>query len=134
MLFINIFSIAASNRAFYSPKLIRRLLVNAFLAKNDITSLIVLLQQVCSGLSRLSLVTAPEVAKQSTDNFKASASEEQIIEMREFLSQILNDVVYNLKNSPGVVQVTQELLEVRFKLFILFYDNYFLFFFFFTYI
>lgn len=71
-----------------------------------------LLQQICSGLSRYSLVTAPEVAKQ--DKFISGATDEQIVEMREFLSQVANDIVRNLKDTQGVVQIVQELLEVNY--------------------
>lgn len=107
-----LFFIAATNRAFYLPSLIRRPLVDAFLAGNDITSFIVILQQICSGLSRFALVSAPNLVKQ--DNYKETVkTEEQIIEMREFISQIVNDLVHKLKERSGAIQILQELFEVR---------------------
>lgn len=106
------FFIAATNRAFFLPSLIRRPLVNSFLASNDITSLIVLLQQICNGLGRHSLVTSPSSVKQ--EKFNPTNTEDQIIEMREFLSQVVNDIVRNLKNNVGVLQIVQELLEVNY--------------------
>lgn len=106
------FFIAATNRAFYLPSIIRRPLVNAFLVDNNITSLIVLLQQICSGFSRYSLVTSPALAKHDKVNQNVN-SEEQIIEMREFTSQVANDIVQKLKDSSGGVQILQELFEVN---------------------
>lgn len=74
-------------------------------------SLIVLLQQICSGFSRYSLVVSPELAK--NEKFNSSANtEEQVVEMREFLGQVANSIIQNLKQNPGVVQIAQELLEV----------------------
>lgn len=104
--------IAATSRAFYLPSVIRRPLVNAFLVDYDITSFIVLLQQICSGLSRQSLVTTPLITKQEKANITGNHTEEQIIEMREFIGQILIDTVRSLKENPRVVQIVQELLEV----------------------
>jgi len=105
---------AATSRAFYIPSLIRKPLVNAFLAgNNNMTSFIMLLQQICSGLSRHALITAPSLAKQDKFNSNVN-SEDQIIEMREFLGQIVIDIVQHLKQSQGVVQIVQELLEVNY--------------------
>lgn len=104
-------SIAATSRAFYLPSAIRRPLVNAFSVGHDITSFIVLLQQICNGLSRHSLVSTPDVANKRE---KYNSTEEQIVEMREFLSQILIDVVRSLKESPRIALILQELLEVIF--------------------
>lgn len=81
---------------------------------NDVTSLIVLLQQICNGFSRYSLVTAPELSKQDKFDKNSIHTEEQIIEMREFISQVLIDIVRNLKKSSGVVEIIHELLEVIF--------------------
>lgn len=103
--------IAATSRAFYVPSLIRRPLVNAFLASNDITSFITLLQQICNGFSRYSLVTAPELSKQDKFDKNSIHTEEQITEMREFISQVLIDVVRSLKQTSGVVEIVHELLE-----------------------
>ncbi|CAH1737969.1 unnamed protein product [Aphis gossypii] len=103
--------IAATSRAFYVPSLIRRPLVNAFLVSNDVTSFIVLLQQICNGFSRYSLVTAPELSKQDKFDKNSIHTEEQITEMREFISQVLTDIVRNLKNTSGVVEIIHELLE-----------------------
>jgi len=109
---INLFLFsAATNRAFHLPSLIRRPLVNAFLEDFDMTSLIVLLQQICQGLSRYSLVVSPDTAKQEK-TITTTNTEDQIIEMREFLGQFVIDVVLNLKNKPEVLQITQNLLEV----------------------
>lgn len=41
-------------------------------------------------------------------------TEEQIVEMREFIGQITNDIVQNLKQSSGAVQKIQEILEVNY--------------------
>ncbi|KAL4132666.1 hypothetical protein QTP88_009784 [Uroleucon formosanum] len=103
--------IAATSRAFYVPSLIRRPLVNAFLAGNDVTSLIILLQQICNGFSRYSLVTTPELSKQDKFDKNAIHTEEQITEMREFIGQVLIDIVRKLKQTSGVVEIVHELLE-----------------------
>ncbi|XP_025193243.1 leucine-rich PPR motif-containing protein, mitochondrial [Melanaphis sacchari] len=103
--------IAACSRAFYVPSLIRRPLVNAFLAGFDVTSFIVLLQQICNGFSRYSLVTSPELSKQDKFDKNSIHTEEQIIEMREFISQVLIDIVRNTKQTSGVVEIIHELLE-----------------------
>jgi len=84
------------------------------LVGNDVTSFIVLLQQICNGFSRYSLVTAPELSKQDKFDKNSTQTEEQIIEMREFVSQVLIDIVRNLKNTSGVVEIIHELLEVNF--------------------
>lgn len=84
------------------------------MAGNDITSFIVLLQQICNGFSRYSLVTAPELSKQEKFDKNSIHTEEQITEMREFISQVLIDIVRNLKLTPGVVEIVHELLEVNF--------------------
>lgn len=81
---------------------------------NDVTSFIVLLQQICNGFSRYSLVTAPELSKQDKFDKNSIHTEEQITEMREFISQVLVDTVRNLKNTSGVVEIIHELLEVNF--------------------
>ncbi|XP_050423237.1 leucine-rich PPR motif-containing protein, mitochondrial-like [Adelges cooleyi] len=108
--------IAATHRAFYIPYVIRQPLVRAFLEGNDIKSLIVILQQICNGFSRLPLVLSPELAKQSNDKFVPSPdTEEQIIEMRVFLGQIVSSIVQNLKQSPAVVSIMQELLEAMYE-------------------
>lgn len=101
--------------------MIRRPLANAFLVSNDVTSFIVLLQQVCNGLSRQTLVYSPALAKQ--DNFNVTNSEDQIVEVREFFGQVLSDVVRNLKLQPGAVQITQTLLEVNYLYFFFFFLN-----------
>lgn len=84
------------------------------MSTNDITSLIILLQQICNGFSRYSLVTAPELSKQDKFDKNVSHTEEQITEMREFISQVLIDIVRSLKQTPGVVEIVHELLEVNF--------------------
>jgi len=113
-LFICHFFIASTHRAYYVPSLIRRPLVNAFLAGSDnMTSLIMLLQQICSGLSRYSLVTAPLLTKQNQINTNVN-SEDQIIEIREFLGQIVIDIVRRLNESQRVTSIVQELLEVNY--------------------
>lgn len=114
-IFVNIkfFFVASVSRAFYVPSIIRRPLVNAFLASSDtMTSLIILLQQICNGLSRQVLFTTPSLAKQNKFS-KNVNSDDQIIEMREFLSQVVIDIVRNLKHSQGFVEIVQELLEVN---------------------
>ncbi|VVC25742.1 Pentatricopeptide repeat,Tetratricopeptide-like helical domain [Cinara cedri] len=103
--------IAATYRAFYYPSLLRQPLINAFLASHDVTSLIVILQKICSGLTRFSLINAPELAKQRETQLSLNNTEEQIIEMREFISQLINGIVQNLKQNSGAVQITQEILE-----------------------
>lgn len=90
----------------------RRPLINAFVTSNDITSLIVILQQICNGLSRFSLITSSEAAKQTTEKFVSTISEDQIVEMREFLGLVLNGIVRDLNKNTGVVPIMQELLEV----------------------
>jgi len=110
---IFIFLTAATSRAFYVPSLVRRPLVNAFLAGNDIPSLIILLQQICNGFSRYSLVTTPELSKQDKFDKNSTHTEEQITEMREFISQVLIDIVRSLKQTSGVVEIVHELLEVN---------------------
>lgn len=93
--------------------MIRRPLVDSFLAGYDITSFIIILQQICNGFSRYNLFTAPEMAKQ--EGFKDTVkTEDQIIEIREFISQVVNDLVKNLKENSGAVQILQELFEVSF--------------------
>lgn len=87
-------------------------MVNAFLANNDIKSLIIILQQICNGFNRISLVTTPELVKQEK-NYMNNNNEGQIVEIREFLSQVLNDIVYNIKKDLGSVQIIQEILEVN---------------------
>lgn len=84
------------------------------MVSNDVTSFIVLLQQICNGFSRYSLVTAPELSKQDKFDKNSIHTEEQITEMREFISQVLTDIVRNLKNTSGVVEIIHELLEVNF--------------------
>lgn len=42
-------------------------------------------------------------------------TEEQIVEMREFIGQVTNDIVHNLKQNLGAVQNIQELLEVNYN-------------------
>lgn len=84
------------------------------MVSNDVTSFIVLLQQICNGFSRYSLVTAPELSKQDKFDKNSIHTEEQITEMREFISQVLIDIVRNLKNTSGVVEIIHELLEVNF--------------------
>ncbi|XP_050542701.1 leucine-rich PPR motif-containing protein, mitochondrial-like isoform X8 [Daktulosphaira vitifoliae] len=108
--------IAATHRAFYLPNIIRQPLVNAFLSGNDIKSLVVILQQICNGFSRLSLVTSPESAKYSNDKFVPSSdTEEQIIEMKEFIGQVVSNIVNKLQKSSGATQITQELLEALYE-------------------
>lgn len=34
--------------------------------------------------------------------------------MREFISQVVNDIVIKIKDNAGAVQILQELFEVRF--------------------
>lgn len=41
-------------------------------------------------------------------------SEEQIIEMREFISQVANEIIQKLKDTSGGIQIAQELFEVNF--------------------
>lgn len=85
-------------------------------------SLIVLLQQICNGFSRYSLVISPELAKNEKYDPTAN-TEDQVVEMREFLGQVANDIIRNLKQNPGVVQITQELLEVIYYIIILFFKS-----------
>lgn len=103
--------IASTNRAFYFPSIIRQPLVNAFVANTNMTSLIVLLQQICNGFSRQALVISPELAK--LNKFKNEIPEEKIMETREFLGQIVNDIARSLNQSSSVAQIMQELLEVN---------------------
>lgn len=74
------------------------------------TSFIVLLQQICNGFSRQALVISPELAKQK---FKTEIPEEKIMESREFLGQIVNDIARSLRGNLSVVLIMQELLEVN---------------------
>lgn len=69
-----------------------------------------MLQQISNGLSRYSLVTSPDLAKQ--EKYTTVNTEEQIVEMREFFGQVVNDIVRSLKQNPGAIQIVQELLEV----------------------
>lgn len=83
-------------------------------------SLIVLLQQICNGFSRYSLVVSPELAK--NEKFNPSVNtEDQVVEIREFLGQVANSIIRNLKQNPGVVQITQELLEVIYNIIVMFF-------------
>lgn len=85
-------------------------------------SLIVLLQQICNGFSRYSLVINPELVK--NDKFNSIANtEDQVVEMREFLGQVASGIIRNLKQNPGVVQITQELLEVIYNIIIMFFKS-----------
>lgn len=73
-----------------------------------------MLQQISSGLSRYSLVTSSNLAKQEKFNGAAN-SEEQIVEMREFLGQFVIDIVRKLKDNPRIIPIVNELLEVNYK-------------------